>query len=275
MNDIWINKTHGLELDPIATDNEHRHNENGILFLVEMYLLKYKLNLLTDQDEKTFIKIVDKLQVKGFPGLYDRGEGESDTFSNYYQPPNKRRIISHDNLTAISCGSLLFDTHHRKDIAKHMLKYLFRFDNKHPNKQKYNEGTQFHPRDIFMYLHNAGGLYRLLSYIFFPLFLLSLLESLTSKYTKRPDILRSIVLFFKNGFKFPNRRKFVNSSGPLLYFVRLSYGSEQSILLRISNWILNKGLTSQFSKNWITDVFDIYFNNKANPNIIYSKQLKK
>jgi len=269
----WINKTHGLELDEIDSENEQRHNENGILFLVEMYILKHKLGELTEQDRNTFINIVDNLQVKGMPGLFDRGQGESDPSSEYYVSSKERRLISHDNLTAISCGSVLFNTHHRKDIAKHLLRYLGRFDNKHPIDQQYNEGTQFHPRDIFLYLFNAGGIYRFLSYLFYPLFLLSGLEAITSKYTYRPDILRSIVLFFKNGFKFPKRKKLINSSGPLLYFVRLEYGSKNSILLKLAKKIIYYGYEKQFGKDWIKFVFDYYYKNPNHPNKVFSKRL--
>ena len=37
----FLNKAHGLELEPIETDYEPRHNENGILFYNIHLTLKY------------------------------------------------------------------------------------------------------------------------------------------------------------------------------------------------------------------------------------------
>lgn len=267
----WLNYTHGLELYP-DINRGHRQNENGILFFVEMCLLKKQLNILTEQDRKDFIKIVDNLQVKGMPGLFDRGQGESDPDSPYYESPEKRRIISHDNLTAISVGSKLFKTHHAKDIAKHMLKYLGRFDNKHPYKQKVNEGFMFHPRDWFMYLYNAGGFYKLLSWVFFPIFVLAALESISSKETCRPDILRCLVLFFKNKFKWPKRRCFVNTSGPWLWFVRLSLAD--SLPLKLVRKLVFWGYKRQFGDKWINEIAKIYFGQSAdNPIRILAEKI--
>lgn len=236
---IFINLSHGMELDSIESNHEYRHNENGILFLVEYYILKYIRKELKSSDLIIFNKIVKNIQtcnINGnkIKGLYDRGEGESQIGHKWYKVPEKRRDISHDNLTAISVFSSFFNKSYSKDIARYAIKQQFRFDNCYPEKPRWFQCFKAHPRDWFCYLWHGGWPYRLISYPFFPIFFGACIVSCLSEYG--------------------------NSSGKLLWFTRLALTRERSLLHRLT-WVFYKKLMRRkYGDNWLYKVFCIYIN---------------
>ena len=164
----WINYSHGMELDRIDSNYEKRHNENGILFLAEYFIIKHIKGVLSAKDLEIFNTITQNIQSysKGgvqFHGLYDRGQGESLLGHQFYRVPEKRRDISHDNLTAIAAFSYFFNLPYAKHIQKHAIKWQFRFDNCYPEKPRWIQCCKWHPRDWFFYLWCGGGFWRLLS----------------------------------------------------------------------------------------------------------------
>lgn len=161
----YLNYNHGLELVRDLTDTP-RGNENGILFLVEYFILLDMLDQLTSEHANIFKQIVNDLEVE--EGLYDRGK-----LDRYGEQPV--RSISHDNISAISAGSYLFGTEHAKQIADYGLKHFFVYDN---NGQEYlpmNPGN-YTP---WLYLGQAGSIglmfiiKKVLEFIFLPFFLIN------------------------------------------------------------------------------------------------------
>lgn len=240
-----------MEGEPISDIWQARGNENGILFLVEYFMLKYLNNTLTDIDIRLFKTIVTSLECTDkagnhIPGLYNRGAGESIEGHEFYEAPSIRRTISHDNITAIASFSSFFDLNQAKDIAKYALKNFFIFDNCHPdspkftwfNKSRDQRSWAFkpHPRDWFFWLWCAGGMYRLISWIFFPIFLISNIMECCSNYNV--------------------------TSGKLLVFTRLGLNYKKSWLLRFNYWICKKILIKAYGENWLKPIVDIYFSSR-------------
>jgi len=231
----FINKSHGMELEPIPSFWQKRGNENGILFLVVYYLLKYEKDLLTEEDIHIFERIILFLQTwseernKQLPGLYDRGAFESYPFHIFYE--KDRRKISHDNITAISRFSKLVGLPFSKDIAEFGLDNQFRFDNQNPDSPKW-KNMQFHPRDWFFWLYNGDWFTKSLSWLFFPIFFFANIISCMS----------------------PERE----TSGKQLMFVRLF--KQKNWLLRFNFWICNKILIKKYNTNkWLSKIVDIYY----------------
>jgi len=237
----YINDYHGLELEP-GFEEGTRDNENGILFLVEYYILKYIAGELTHADIAQFQIIVENLTAydsehNKIRGLYDRGAGES-----LGEDKDKIRKISHDNLTAISAFSKLLEKEglaYHKQIAIHGLKWQFRYDNVYPSKPRwifkkdngrYGSACQWHPRDLFFYLTNGG--YKI-GWIFFPFFFFANILS----------------CFTKNG----------ETSGKLLMFVRLETGSKWSKLMKFNKKICYWILRRKYGEEFIDEIAKIYF----------------
>lgn len=85
-------------------DIESPKNENGTLFAVMYYYAFDKLGVLTEQDRSNFIHMIDTC-----------ASPESGVY--YRRKQDIERSQSHDNLISLAAGSLLFNTHHAKDIA--------------------------------------------------------------------------------------------------------------------------------------------------------------
>jgi len=180
----WISNYHGMELEPIAEEN-NRFNENGVLYFSEYLILKYISNELNHSDIARFQIIVENLSSfdkhhSKIRGLYDRGAGES-----LFKNKDSIRKISHDNITAISAVSKLLESEglrYHKDIAKYGVENLMMYDNGYPDsprivfKREYKESYkwdtsfQLHPRDWFFWLTNGGYA---IAWIFFPIFFLA------------------------------------------------------------------------------------------------------
>lgn len=239
--DRYLNYSHGLELYPDINQGR-RQNENGILFYVEALVLKKQLNQLTEEDKQDFIKIVKNLRTKNkrghvVEGLFDRGQGES-----YLDIEPQVRMISHDNLTAISIGSELFDLDYHHEIALHGIQNFFMFDNGQPESPRFlyhklngkrDTSWKMHPRDWFFWLFNSK--LKVLSYLFFPIFFAS---QIAACFTKKD-----------------------NTSGKMLLWCRLIHRKE--LLLKATWWFCNKILKKRYSDSWISDVSIIYFNQTA------------
>jgi len=115
----WMNYMCGLELHPDLS-RDKRHNENGILFLAHLIMLKSELGELSDELKASFKFIVADLRAynlngKQIDGCYDRGILESKLG---HETGEFVRNVSHDNITGILCGSLIAGYSFHKDIQK-------------------------------------------------------------------------------------------------------------------------------------------------------------
>ena len=261
MTKYWINYSHGMELSPISTEYQERSgNENGILFYLVYLAVLDTHDILMPEDIEVFKKICIELQTHNdntqIKGLYDRGAHESHNDHPYYKLPEKRRKISHDNITAISIGSRYFNLPFAKHIAQYAINNQFKFDNRYPNNQRFifknsqdklDTSLQPHPRDWFLWLFNGGGFYRVLSYIFFPVFLIA---NIMTCYTPKEE-----------------------TSGKQLMFARLAFGSKISWLMRFNYWICKKILRKAYGKYFMYEIFKIYYKNENHPIRTLSKGL--
>jgi hypothetical protein len=259
----YISEYHGMELEPIA-EPDKRKNENGILHYVKYLILKRKHGKLTNTDICRFQTIVHNLSTTGkdgkkIRGLYDRGKDES-----IYIPRKKLRLISHDNIKAISAFSRLLENHglvYHKHIAEHGLKWQMRFDNAHPDKPRWiydkhhvnKKGSSFHwhPRDWFTYLYNAGKLkwYNPFTWFCGIIFMIASIVSCLSPFDE--------------------------TSGKLLVFTTLECGAEYSkwmlVTKKICYWLLRK----KYGKKWLSIVMGIYHGqDKEHPLNELSKDLE-
>jgi len=282
----WLNPIHGLELDPYINKDE-RHNENGIVYLADLiFVYKYlgkkkELLELKIPTKDVMNNLITKDINTTYYGIYDRGHGESDPSSKYYEKPSQRRIVSHDNLTSISALSYYYGYQHNREIAKHGLTHFMLFDNKYPHSPRIGEGLQVHPRDWFMWLYNGGGYFRLISWLSFPVFFLALLESMINMTTTRPVWYRNIITYFKTK-KYPKTNTFINSSGPWLWFIRLESTYDDSYILRFCRYIMHKRFQSFFvdgeinrphETHWLQVIARIYFRNEKHPVIIATQEI--
>lgn len=267
----YINPYHGMELKP-GFDTTKRDNENGILFLCEYYLLKKKLGILEDSDVITFDKICWALMTRNsknmpVPGLYDRGTGES-----LRKDKESIRTISHDNLTAISCFSALHDLDHHTFIADHLLKSGGRFDNRYPEDQKL-KSPKWHPRDWFVWLYLSDKLWhKVIAWLFFPVFVGAALEDCLFTYKTRPVWYKRL-LRIDNLHKKPIR-KFLDTSGPLLWFVRHETLSRKSIIFKVFYWVCQKLYRRTFGEPFVYEAMTIYFP-ENHPNNVLARKLKE
>ncbi len=262
----WIDYSHGMELH-VDKEPNSRQNENGILFLVEYYMLKDLNGQLTTEDIATFETITKALQSYNMNGdqllgIYDRGAGESLTKSK-----EDLRTISHDNLTAIASFSYKHNLKFHKDIYKHGSTHFWIFDNvPESNRLK----RIMHPRDIVYWsrLNKKCWGYLLLWYL-----CLEQIYSCYKKYKVRPTLWYSIKTLFTTG-KWPERRKILHTDGKLLTFVRVNSLSKDSWTMRmcgrICGWILKK----RFDEDYFHEIFKIYFRDSNHPNRVLSKNLQ-
>lgn len=265
---LYINDFHGLELEPGFTEGK-RNNENGILFLCELYLLKYMLDTLTSEDVIRFKLIVENITTydkngNKIKGLYDRGAGESLTI-----PSEERRSISHDNITAISLFSALVGLEYTTHIADMLISSKSKFDNKNPDNQTW-DNPKIHPRDWFTWLYvSEKKWHKALSWLFFPIYALAAFEDVIVKNKTRPVWYERLL-----GINKSPKRTYLDTSGPLLWFIRHEVLSRKNWLCKALYWICKKGYQRTFGKNWIAGAMEIYFINPNHPNRILSKKLK-
>jgi len=217
---LWIDLTHGMELEPDQNPNQ-RDQENGILTLVVYYYLKDSLGKLTEEDVNTFKIIVDRLRTYDnegarYEGLFDRGAGESLKYSQEEKEQGKLRTISHDNLTAIASFSYFCNLDIHKHIVDHGKKHFWRFDNVFPEKPRWSRIML--PRDIiyWSFLNKS-----LISKFFLWWFYVEILFSCLKKTHRRPTLFQRIRALFP-GYKLSGYRAVgSDTSGKHLTFVRL------------------------------------------------------
>lgn len=259
----YITDYHGMELLPVAEPTK-RHNENGILHLVKFYVLKKIHGTLTQADMAQFQIIVENITTfdsngNKIKGLYDRGMGESKSVDK-----DRIRLISHDNLKAISCFSRLLepeDMSYHKDIANYGLNNQMRFDNAYPNKPRwifkklhdntYSTSFQWHPRDWFIFLYNGGKLkwWNPLTWLLGLIFVFSSIASSLS----------------------PNNE----TSGKLLLFMVLECAPHNSIFFKSVKKICYVILRKKYGKNWLYEVMKIYHHqDDKHPLLVLSKNLE-
>lgn len=246
----WINPTHGMELHPdINTGN--RQNENGILFLAEYEFLKYELSQMFGSDVSIFNAIAKNLRtykpngVDRYEGLFDRGSGESLTI-----PKEEMRTISHDNITAIVAFSAMFHLGYHEAVFKHGKRNFWRFDNVYPEAPRWSR--IMHPRDIIHWSRLGGGVIgKSLAWSFMWLFYVSQIWSALDKSDKNGNI---------------------NTSGPLLIFVRLFPLRRKSIVARGVWWLCQK-IRKFYHKREYDFMFEYYFNDEQHPNRLLAKEV--
>lgn len=267
---LWVNPYHGLELEPGFKEG-HRDNENGILFLVEYFFLKYELGSMTAADIAIFETIVKRLRTykpdgqSRYSGLFDRGEGESLTI-----PKDKLRTISHDNISAIVSFSAMYGLEWHKHVYEHGKTNLWRFDNVYPESPRWER--LWLPRDVIYYSRLGGGwLGKSIAWMFMWYFYLTQVISCARKYKVRPIWYER--LWDKIRGRDPGEiRKDFSTSGPLLVFMRLFPLRRRSAIARLV-WKICTGLIKFNRKAGWDWVFDYYFKHPEHPNKILAKKL--
>ena len=123
--DKWYNPVHGMELEP-SINMGARGNENGVVFWATYIFLANLLNKIPslEIERERFRLLVSDLRHKGIKGLYNRGAGEDNI------PTDKKRTISHDNISAISSLGVILDCPEIcKEIWEYGKKHFFVFNN--------------------------------------------------------------------------------------------------------------------------------------------------
>ena len=242
----FLSMYHGLELEPGIAEYDKRHNENGILYFTQVIKLKQALGVLEEEDIFIFNQICDRLRTyksdgSRCEGLFDRGGAESADINN-----RNFRTLSHDNLTAISAFSEIHNEKRAIEIAKHGIKNFMIYDNvspenprllyKDPRNGKLKTRLQ-HPRDWFFWLHNAGGIYSLLSFLFLPIFFFANIISCGTEYEE--------------------------TSGKLMAFTRL-FGSNK-LIYKINWFFCKRRLEKTYGKKYLTKITEIYYKHPEHP----------
>lgn len=236
----WINPKCGLELMPNMSQDK-RHNENGILFMSHLIMLKNELGELDKELITTFKAITIDLRaynLKGeqVDGCYDRGTLESKLG---HETGEFVRNVSHDNLTGILTGSIITNSNFHEDIQKFGKANNGLYDNVsldkprflHKNhKDEWTTTAQWHPRDIFFWQYFGGNKK---VFLMWPLYALIQVLDMISPYR--------------------------NTSGKLLGILRLETTAPISfnmkILKAICYWILRR----QYGADFMPKIFKIYF----------------
>lgn len=254
IEDSYINYNHGLELYP-NINKGNRGNENGVVFLVRYFMLKFLKGDFTAEDTVIFETIVKALQSydgKGnqIKGLYDRGQGESLSIAK-----NLLRLISHDNITSIAGFSYKNNLPFAKDIIEYAIKNQFRFDNAYPEESRWilkksngklSTSFQWHPRDWAFW--GLCGNKNWLWYMFFIVFFFSQIITCLTPYQE--------------------------TSGKLLMFDRLENTYQKSKLSRFTRFCCYNILKIRYGKKWIGKIMKIYFWQKDHPNAELSRDLE-
>jgi hypothetical protein len=263
----WFNPIHGLELRPDINKLGERFNENGILFYVEWLILLEEFGQLEKKDKAKFQELVFELQShhkgKKVKGIYDRGGNES-------LKKEKPDLNSHDNITAVVAGSNLFNLNYSKEVADYGIKNLMNFDNQNVNKIGLNN-FQLHPRDWFFWLRSSGNYFhRYLSYFSFPVFFLGGLEDPLNHIKCRPVWWEKMINQFR-GVKLRNESCFLDTSGPLLWYVRYNSLKRKSGLVNLMRKFFGGLYEIHYGQKWKIRLFKIYFNHPKHPNNILAK----
>ena len=254
----WINPKCGLELEANLSPDK-RHNENGILFLSHLLMLKSELNELDDDLINEFRSITRKLraynkQSRQVQGCYDRGTLESklghESGGSIFV-----RNISHDNITGILTGSLITNSKFHQHIQKFGVRNGGLYDNVsidkprflHKNhKDQWTTTAQWHPRDIFFWQYFGGN--RLGVFWMWPIYFIIQMLDMLSPYR--------------------------NSSAKLLGILRLE-STKKSPSIKVLRWICYKILKRQYGADFMPKLYKIYFWQEDHPLPKLADQLYK
>jgi len=251
--DRFLSMYHGLELEPDVASYDKRGNENGVLYFVQTLKLKAALGTLEESDKFTFNQICDRMRTwksdgTRYEGLFDRGADESK------DKDRTIRVISNDNLTAISNFSANNDGKRAKEIAKHGLRNFMVYDNVYPESPRWyyidrrngKRKTRLqHPRDWFNWIYNGGGIPSILVLPLFPLFFMANVISCGSEYGE--------------------------TSGKLLAFTRL-FGSKK-LLYRLTWYFCRRRLIKTYGDNYLTEISKIYYKHPEHPVRVLAKEV--
>lgn len=226
----YYNPFHGFELTPGVNQDGQRGNENGILFMGVYLTLRYIRHEITLDEVDAFYATVRNLEVE--PGLYDRGAGESETI-----PVEKRRSVSHDNISAISSVNTLLGTIYpkeqdfAKDIAVYGLKNGFVYNNIKPRFR-----WPMNPSNWSIWLAQGG--YKLLAIPFLPFMAINILIT-----TARPP---------------------ENTSSKQLCFVEL-YPVRNTLMFGWMWKIYKYRMKKMYGVDWLNKMFSIYYRHPDHP----------
>lgn len=197
-------------------------SENGQVFLVDYILLLHKYNNLAVYSDHYYLKTVFSEQLErsytGVCGLYHRNPELID-----------RRIMSHDNLSAIMSGSYYFGTNYRFVIWKYLLTHFGTYDNSQGKTKQFTKYLPFNPSNFFVW-----GLYAesILAYLFLPFFLINFVITLF----KKPE----------------------DTSGKILLFIELYPLHKRNSVIALLYNIYNKRMKSQYGDNFDQKIREIY-----------------
>lgn len=236
---VWVDDSHGLSLN--EGPHPSRDNENGVLFYLQYILLKEAQGQDVKEDVAKFKEIVENIRSYAadgtrIKGLYDRGAGES-------LRPNKEdiRIISHDNLTALSAFDARYgDGTEANNIALHGLKNFNLYDNAYPDHPRIT--TIQWPTDWAFWALCSSNRWHYMPLIaaWYPLF-----------------VVRSIISMFGET---------TDTSGRLLNFVRLASHRDKSLPMRLMWKLYIYTQKQKYGDNWLHEIMKIYFHNLNHPN---------
>lgn len=226
--DKWYNSTHGMELEP-NINMGMRGNENGVLFwcvyLLLMRATNQRVNWVLELER--FELLAEDLKSQGKDGLFNRGAGEDSI------PKDKKRSISHDNISALSTLSVFLDPDKKvaKDIYKYGKKHFF----------IYNNGVKFrlpmNPSNYSIWAFNGGS--KFLWYLFLPFYLINLL----------------ITIFKPYG----------NTSSKILYFVELAAVKDKHFIWKFFWKIWVAGMLRHYKDEIMQSLMTIYYKHPENP----------
>lgn len=235
----WINSKSGLDLMSNMSQDK-RHNENAILFMAHLIMLKNELGELDKELITTFKAITLDLRAynqkdEQVDGCYDRGALES-------KPELRKdfvRAISHDNITGILAGSIITNSAFHKDIADFGRANGGLYDNVsvdnprflHKNhKNEWTTTAQWHPRDIFFWQYFGGN-----KKVFWMWPLFAAIQ----------------ILDMISGYR--------NTSAKLLGILRLETTAPKSLNMKILKIICYWILKRQYGADFLPKIFKIYF----------------
>jgi len=233
----WIDIRHGMSLSPGPWS--YRDNENGVLFYLEYIMLKEAQGLPINEDIATFKEILENIRTyhgsnTRIMGLFDRGSKESLS-----EDRNGIRLISHDNMTAISAFDKRYGSGQEAYyIAKWGIPTLL-YDNAYPMDQRL-KSIQW-PTDIFFWaMCSNNSRLKIITLPIAGLFLFRCFISCLSKQQNTSSKLLNFVRFF--AWKDSN------------WFMKLCWKSYSTLMRR------------QYGVHWVNALMTIYFQNPDHPN---------
>lgn len=273
----WFNSTHGFELVPSEDGNtrdfRRQTTENGIVYIattsaVEDLLLSFDFKRNEYQDAYVIYSIKDdpfftyrklaitctiqKLQVKRYHGLFNRGENEDQT-------DDEPRTISHDNISGIASWSFSNKSYFHIDIFKYGIRHFWIFNNDIKRK-KTKFRLPMNPSNWFIW-------------------------SFYCLNDKRLNILENILCWLTVITTYPiwaislliaMNKPYSETSGKILIFTELQPLWYNSFIAWHYKIFKNK-MIQMYGETWLNTILKIYFPTKEQetfPSVILSENLK-